>query len=204
MSILKSLYRSVKEKVADVFLGEPIKDWGEIYEHQGRFFNETLSIGLYQKDGTLVLWLKAVYRSRFSYNSYSLAFDIKDIRQFVARTQSRYDQLCRLAGSGKQVSPDGRDRLPMIHRLILKVIFGVRASLLLFKQRGGQRGTTEDRFYGFVTRKAETRVFILPQQTGAKQEGTVISGDGFAAVLKVLAEFLASPQAADILPIRPS
>jgi hypothetical protein len=196
MSILKGLYRSVKEKVSDIFLGEPIKDWGEVHEHQGRFINETLSIGLYQKDDKLVLWLKTIHRSKLSYNSYDLAFNIDDIHQFVERSQTRYDQLCRLARSGKQFNPEARDRLPVAHRLILKVIFGIRASKLLFEQPEGRWGKAEDRFYGFVTRKSETRVYIMPEQSGSKQEGIVISGEGFAAVLSVLAEFLGSQEAA--------
>ena len=84
-------------------------------------------------------------------------------------------------------------------RLMLKPIFGIKASILLLKQRDSVFKMTDYCIFGFVTRKSETKVLILSDVTASKKEGTVISGDGFAAVLKVLAEFLDSEESANLL-----
>ncbi len=199
MSFLKSLYQSAKQKIEDVFLGEPVKEWGDIFEQQQRFFTEVISIDLYRKNDKLLLWLKVTQKSALSYNVHGYTITFRDLRSFTERLQSRYNQLCRLARARQPVAPRPRDRLPFMFRLMLKPIFGIRASILLLEQRDALIKMTDYRIYGFVTRKSETKVLILSDVAASKKEGTVISGDGFAAVLKVLAEFLDSEESANLL-----
>ena len=199
MSVLKSLFGSIKQQLADIFLGEPVREWGEIHEWQGSFFNEVLSLDLYQKDGRPLLWLKIDWKSRFSRNIQFLAIEIGDLSGFVGESQSRFDQLRRLAQARAPAKPAARDRLPFMYRLMMGAIFGIRASKQLFNNTNPRSGCPDYRFYGFVTRKAETRVLLLSRAGASKQEGTVISGDGFSTMLGVLAEFLASDEAARTL-----
>ena len=65
MSFLKSLYQSAKQKIEDVFLGEPVKEWGDIFEQQQRFFTEVISIDLHRKNDKLLLWLNSLKRARY-------------------------------------------------------------------------------------------------------------------------------------------
>lgn len=193
MATLKDLYQSARRKISDIILGDPVKEWGEIYTDQGRFFRETLSMDLYQKNGQPVLWLKAVYKSSLSYNSYGFAFYPSDLNHFVERLRSRYDQFNRLYQCGGTIRrPDARDQLPIVHRWMIKAIYGIRYSQLLLDHSECQQGTSGYRFYAIVTRKPETKVLIFSERTSSKQEATVISGEGLAAALKVLADYLKS------------
>ncbi len=146
-----------------------------------------------------MLWLKAIYKSRISYNSYGFAINVHDLRNFVETLQSRYGELCRLARTPRPLPANTRDRLPLVHRLLLKAIFGVRASKLLLDLRDPDSQATDYRFFGFVTRKSENKIFIQSGLDISKSDATVISGEGFAAALQVLAGFLDSGELAAVL-----
>jgi len=196
MAILKDLYERAAEKMADIFLGEPVREWGVIHVQPGRFFEEAISLDLYRKDNELVIWLKAIYKSSISYNTYGFAINVRDLRGFVDGLQSRYQELCRLARLPKLPMQRSRDRLPFVHRLIIKAIFGIRASRLLLDHRDPRSRKTDYSFYGVVTRGSEIRVFLQSDMDRANRNGTVISGEGFAAALGVLKDFLESEQGA--------
>lgn len=192
IAFLKKLYQDAAQKMADVFLGEPLREWGVVHERQGSFYTESISIDLYRKDGQLILWLKTIYKSRFSYNSYGFAINIYDLHHFVETLQSRYRELTRLAGMARPRATRARDRLPFVHRLLIKAIFGIRASKLLLDLRDPDTRETDYRFYGFVTRKSDHKIFIQSERDISSREGTVISGECLAAALEVLAAFLDS------------
>jgi hypothetical protein len=199
MAFLKQLYQSTAQAMADVFLGEPVREWGVVHERQGSFFNEAISIDLYRKNGQLILWLKSIHKSRISYNSSGFAITIHDLVDFVETLQSRYQELCRLAVSSRPRTPRAHDRLPLAHRLLLGVIFGIRASKLLLDHRDPGGGDADYRFYGFVTRKSKIRIFIQSDLDVSNRDGTVISGECLAAALEVLAAFLGSEESAILL-----
>ncbi len=199
MAFLKKLLKGVKQKMADVFLGEPLREWGVVYEQRRRFFSEAISVDLYQNDGKPVLWLKATYKSRISYNSYGFAITVYELRDFVETLQSRYGELCRLAGTPRPMAVNPRDRLPLAHRLLIKAIHGIRASMLLLDYRDPVSNATDYRFYGYVTRKSDNKIFIQSGLDIANREGSVISGEGFAAALQVLADFLDTEESVALL-----
>ena len=194
MAFLKQLYKGVSQKMADVFLGEPVRGWGVVYEQAGHFFKETTSIDLYQKNGQPVLWLKVAYKSRISYNSYGFAINIHDLHHFVETLQARYRELSRLAGMARPRATRTRDKLPFAQRLLLKAIFGVRASKLLLDLRDPYTRATDYRFYGFVTRKSGKKIFIQSDLDISNGHGTVFSGGGLDAALQVLKDYLDSEE----------
>ncbi len=199
MAFLQKLYKGAAQQLADVFLGEPVREWGVVYEQQGRFFSEAIAVDLYQKDAQLVLWLKSIYKSRISYNSYGFAITVHDLHDFVDTLQSRYKELCRLAHMSRAIVDNRHDRLPFVHRLLLKAIFGLRASKLLLDHRDPVSHETDYRFYGFVTRTSDKRIFIQSDPNISNQHGTVISGECLAATLQVLADYLDSEESAVVL-----
>jgi hypothetical protein len=199
VAFLKKLYQSTKQKMTDVFLGEPVREWGVVYEQERRFFNEAISLDLYQKNGQLVLWLKSIYKSRISYNSYGFAINVYDLHNFVETLQSRYDALCRLANTPRPLAANPRDRLPLAHRLLIKAIHGIRASKLLLDHRDPVSNEMDYRFYGYVTRKSGKKIFIQSDLDISNGHGSVISGEGFAAALQVLAGFLDSEESVALL-----
>jgi hypothetical protein len=194
MAFLKKLYHSAAEKMTGVFLGEPVREWGVVHKRQGTFYSESISVDLYRKNGQLILWLKTIYKSRFSYNSYGFAINIHDLHHFVETLQARYRELSRLAGMARPRATRTRDKLPFAHRLLLKAIFGVRSSKLLLDLRDPHTRETEYRFYGFVTRKSDPKIFIQSDLDISSRKGTVISGECLAAALQVLADYLDSEE----------
>ncbi len=201
MAFLKRLFKGVSRKMADVFLGEPVREWGVVYEQAGRFFKETTSIDLYQKNGQAVLWLKVAYKSRISYNSYGFAINIHDLHHFVKTLQASCRELSRLAGMARPRATRTHDKLPFAHRLLLKVIFGVRASKLLLDLRNPHTRATDYRFYGFVTRTSGKKIFIQSDLDISKGHGTVISGEGLEAALQVLQDYLDSEESSAAWPV---
>lgn len=199
MAFLKKLYKGAARQLADVFLGEPVREWGVVYERQGCCFSEAISVDLYQKDALLILWLKSIYKSRISYNSYGFAITVHDLHDFVDTLQLRYEELCRLARMPRPMAANRHDRLPFVHRLLLKAIFGLRASKLLLDHRDPVSHETDYRFYGFVTRKSDKKIFIQSDLDISNRHGTVISGECLAATLQVLADFLDSEESAGVL-----
>ena len=196
MAFLKKLYQGAARQLADVFLGDPVREWGVVHERPGRFFSEAISVDLYRQDGQLILWLKSIYKSRISYHSYGFAISVRDLRDFVDTLLSGYEALCRLARMPRPLTANRHDRLPFVHRLLLKAIFGIRTSKLLLDH--GDRVSHENvyRIYGFVTRTADPKIFIQSELDISNQHGTVISGECLAAVLQVLADFLDAEEAA--------
>ena len=85
-------------------------------------------------------------------------------------------------------------KLPFAHRLLLKAIFGIRASKLLLDLRDPQTRATDYRFYGFVTRTSGKKIFIQSDLDISKGHGTVISGEGLEAALQVLQDYLDSEE----------
>ena len=45
--------------------GEPVKEWGDIFEQRQRFFTEVISIDLHRKNDKLLLWLNSLKRARY-------------------------------------------------------------------------------------------------------------------------------------------
>jgi hypothetical protein len=180
----------IKKILTDTFVGDPVRDWGVVYEQPGAFFTEQIKLGLYLKDRQLNLLMTTVHKSRFSYNSYSLVIPVFDLQSFVDTLQARYEELCRLERRPRAaVAIQSRDKLPFIHRMILKLIHGIRVSRLLLDLRNPRTRTTEYRFYGYITRNSERKVFLQSDMDISKSNGYVISGNGFAAVLQQLAEY---------------
>lgn len=191
MASFGNLLGKIKSGLTDLVLGDLVRDWGEVSEQNKSFYTETLSLALYRDGTRLTLWLKILTRSRFSSNSWHLAMEVDDLSAFVNHAQSRFAQLQRLARSGRVIRPDPRDRLPFMLWLMLKAMFGVRASKLLGELPGGTNARPDYRIFGFVTRKSETRVMIQRGAGGSSQHGNVITSEGFGAMLDALAEYLA-------------
>ena len=106
--------------------------------------------------------------------------------------QSRYALLCSLANRARPVPATGSDRLPFFHRMMIRVIHGIRASLLLMDYKHPATHETEYRFYGYVTRKSDKKIFIQSDLDISHSSGNVISGEGLEAALEVLADAIES------------
>ena len=181
----------IKQVLTDTFVGDPVRDWGVVYEQQGAFFTEQIKLGLYRKQQQLNIMLTAVYKSRISYNSFTLVIPVFDLQHFVDPLQTRYAELCRLARRPRAgAALQSRDKLPFVHRMMLRLIHGIRASRLLLDLRNPRTRTTEYRFYGYITRNSKCKVFLQSDMDISQSNGQVISGDGFAAAVGRLSEYI--------------
>ena len=186
------MLKAIRNKLTQAVLGDPVRDWGVVYEQQGRFFTEQINLGLYRKQRELSLWLRYAYKSRISYNTYGFQIPVYNLHNFVTVMQSRYAKLCSLANRARPVSATASDRLPFFHRLMLRVIHGIRASLLLMDYTNPATHATEYRFYGYVSRNSAKKIFIQSDLDISRSSGHVISGEGLEAALAVLADAIES------------
>lgn len=183
------MFKRAREKLTETFFGELIRDWGTVFE-KSNFFEESIDLALYRKKSHWVVWMKYLYKSRISYNSYFFAIPVYDLQNFVTTLERRYQRLCQLADRRRHEPPARNDRLPFIQRQVIRLIHGISASKLLLDLEDPVTKQSEYRFYGYVTRKSEIKVFIQTDPSISHSEGHIISGPGLDAVFSALSQFL--------------
>ena len=183
------MFKRAKEILAETFLGDLVQDWGIVFR-KSNFFEETINLSLYQKDEHWVVWLVYKYKSSISYNSFGFGIPVYDLKQFVTTLQRHYEILCDMAVRKRYASSARYDRLPFFHRLLIRVIHGIRASKLLLDHKDPVKNSTEFRFYGYITRKSETKIFIQSDIDISQASGHIISGEGLRAALFALSQFI--------------
>jgi hypothetical protein len=179
-----------KERIAQAVNGRLVRDWGVVSDRQPGFFRERICLALREQRGQPLITLTYKYSSRVSYTAFVFAIPVFDLPAFVNTMQLSYDRLLTLPTYPRAVFAGGRDALPFFHGLVLKLIHGVRVSMLLLDLTNPETQRTECRFYGYVTRKSDIKVFIQSDLDISTAKGHVISGDGLQAALQALAEYL--------------
>ena len=183
------MFKKIKGLLTGAILGELVRDWDVVYCQQN-FFEEIIELSLYRKNDQWVVCLAYIYKSSISYNKFVFAIPVEDLASFVSTLLSRYDSLSKMSARKRKLLPARHDRLPFFHRQIIKLIHGLQTSKLLLDHKDPGTGDTEYRFFGYVTRKSDIKVFIQSQFEMSKSEGHIISGEGFLSALNVLAQFL--------------
>ena len=178
-----------KERVAQAVNGRLVRDWGVVFDQKPGFFRERICLALRDQGGQPLLTLTYKYSSAISHNAFTFAIPVFDLSAFVNAMQLNYDHL-RVLSISPRVDVGARDALPFAHRLLLKLIHGIRTSKLLLDLTNPKTHRTEYRFYAYVTRKSDIKVFIQSDLDISGAQGHVISGDGLLAALQVLAEYL--------------
>lgn len=183
------MFGRIKDKLTNVILGELVQDWGTIFRKEG-FFEESIDLSLRREKKHWVVWLTYKYKSPISYNKYSFGIPVWDLDGFVANLQGRYDLLYEMSVRQRYGTTSRQDKLPFIHGLFCRAIHGIRASKLLIDLKNPTRNRTEYRLFGYITRKSEIKVFIQSEIDITNSKAHIISGEGFAAALSSLSEFL--------------
>jgi hypothetical protein len=169
-------------------MGEPIKDWGIVFAQKRRFVTEQLQLALYHKNTHMNLLLTINYTILSRPNVFNLVLEIRDLPRFVSTLWSNYEKLSSMAYAPGLGNTTRIDKPPWDTRLLLKVVYGVKASVLLLDSK--DPCVDEDfAIYGFVSRKSEKKVFF-PKFYTSSNKIVVISGDGLSAALKTLSTFL--------------
>ncbi len=169
-------------------LGEPIKDWGTVFAESRKFITEQLQLALYRKNNHMNLLLTITYIFQSRPSALNLVLEIRDLTRFVSTLWSNYEKLRVMANAAGFVTTATIDTIPWGPRLFLKVIYGVKASVLLLD---GKDPCVDDDFavYGFISRKSKKKVFF-PEFLDLSGHVVVIPGDALSAVLKALSTFL--------------
>jgi len=183
------MFKHTKKKLASVFLGDLVQDWGTVFRKEN-FFEETIDIALYRKEEHWVVWLVYKYKSPISYNRYGFGIPVWDLQQFATTLQSRHELLRNMSVRKRYVTSARCDRLPFFHRLIIRAIHGLKVSKLLLDHKDPVHKSTEYRFYGYITRKSEIKIFIQSDIDISNANGHIISGEGLNAALCALSQFL--------------
>ena len=181
---------AVMGRLSQIFLGEAIRDWGVVFEEDRGMISERLQIGLYEKNRQLNLLLTVRFRTLGVPSLYAFQIPVAVLGSFVSTLQRRYDALYALTNRPEVTTPTASDRLPLPARVLLNLIHGIRASRLLLEHPDPSTRETAYRFYGYVTRKSDTKILLQSDIDISRAESHVISGNGFAAVLDVLAQYV--------------
>jgi hypothetical protein len=149
---------------------------------------EQLRLALYQKNTHVNLLLAITYIFQSRSGVLNLVLEIGDLPRFVSTLWSNYEKLRVMANATGFINTATIDKIPWGPRLFLKVIYGVKASVLLLD--GKDPCVDGDvAIYGFISRKSEKKVFF-PKYLDSSGQVLVVSGEGFSIVLEALSAFL--------------
>lgn len=104
--------------------------------------------------------------------------------------QRKYSELCTVARARETIKPSESDRLPRFYRILFKIAHGVKNSMLLLDHRNPKTGRTDFKFYGYVTRKSEKKIFVVSALDSFVGHAFVISGQALELSLFKLSEFI--------------
>lgn len=127
MNPVKTFAKFIKQQV----LGDRVQDWGTVYLHEGRFATEQLGLTLYQKNEKFNLALSVSYKTILGPNIWLIVFSDVKRPEYVGKLEANHTAFCKMAYQPEKYPATGEDKLLFGTRLMRKLFFGFRGSMLL-------------------------------------------------------------------------